>query len=787
MTDQPRNVPPIKLRIEEDASSFSRVEQRTAETFNRINALAKANDAVTQSAQQMGRTLHDALAQGATQIDANTRAVQSLRKEVHGLGADQERAAGGGRLNVEGLRRTGGALSQLGLTGIGGAISQAGDIGQIAKEADNLGKGLGGIGVALGPLAAGIGAVAAGVKLWNDGLSDADKRILKSTDEISTYFGVIKTGTAEAVQAKLREAQLDKATLDAELKARQDNLKDMEDKALAKSRKELDFFAELNVELEQAGLRSGGLTQKIDELKKQSEDAQMRIDTYNKVLKDNATAANDAAAKEQKLADARKDAFQQGLDNEIEIQKLIESGDKKGLEKQKASREAELAIIQRWLEANAEKVAGDEQLAKTYDEAEKKAQKLRNEINNLNTAIGGIKPDIIGDFLKKAKDTADRIAKEVSDRNARVATVQQKYEDDSATIQERALQKKADIEKRYADRLVEIARQAADAAEAALTKLTQQREDLLTGLNRDLDKSQRDAAAKELDIQITAQREEVKALRDHQREVEQIRKDANAREVEFLVTRNFQGLYLSRLQTSRDIERSNDQFGATRTDRQSELQGQFEDLKRATQRERQERLIAYQQALVDAQTAYKRELLQAQQKRAAELMLARQEEQAALTLASQAASNELRIRATMYQRDLQLAAQYGAAYVKTHDQMMQALVNRAEQRLAMTTGASGGSTGGGGTRGAVYLRAGGGDLQAGQRALVNERPGQRESFNGVPFPPGLGMFIPAQSGKVSPGATGPITLNVYPSPGMDEERFAHKTLDLLESVIGPRR
>ncbi len=34
------------------------------------------------------------------------------------------------------------------------------------------------------------------------------------------------------------------------------------------------------------------------------------------------------------------------------------------------------------------------------------------------------------------------------------------------------------------------------------------------------------------------------------------------------------------------------------------------------------------------------------------------------------------------------------------------------------------------------------------------------SFNGVPFPPGLGLFIPAQGGNISSGGGGPISVSI---------------------------
>jgi hypothetical protein len=778
MTNNPQSAPPIKIAIEEDSASFAKVEQRTADTFNRINALAKANDAVAQSAQQMGRSLADAFALSATKVDDNIRQVQDLRKQVQGLGEDSDKASKID-LGIGGLRRTGGALSQLGMGEIGGAVSRVGDIAQVGKE-------LGEVGGAIMALEAPLGAVL-GVAL----------PVVAAVAAVAIVLQSLQAASEEALKQEKADFEFRKGELDEDQRVRVEKrtrTKAANDAEIADLNKQIADTDRLKLELVKQrnalpGYSPGLATDqqgdpKVQQLNKQIQELTDKSTALSHQLGIDVMQLDPVIKQREEETQAVKD-YSDSLSRSIQMTDLAATGTKKQVDDRIRSLTEEKTALRNYLEFFPESLRQTEAGAALYKE-------LSDKLKNVNAELGQLKDNVkpivdartaIDEFFKKIKGEADRISKEVNERNARVASVQQKYETDVATIEEQSLQKRADIEKKYADRQIEIAQQAADAAASALAKLQQQRDDLATSLGRDQQKTERDAQAKVLDIQISAQREEVKALRDHQRELEQIRKDAYAREVGFLLDRNFLGLYESRLNTSRSIDSSNEKFSASQEDRQRVAQQQIEDLKRSVARERQERLIAYQQQLADAQLSYRREIQAAQQKRVQELSLARQTEQAALREAVTAAANELRIRQNAYSQELKLAALYGAARVKAEDDIQKALIKRAEQYLSLINGSSGGAnTPIGGDQRRLLQRAGGGPLGAGQQATVNERG--RESFNGVPFPSGLGIFTALQSGTVSPGQTGPITLNVYPSPGMDETQLAHKTLDLIEKVIG---
>jgi len=68
---------------------------------------------------------------------------------------------------------------------------------------------------------------------------------------------------------------------------------------------------------------------------------------------------------------------------------------------------------------------------------------------------------------------------------------------------------------------------------------------------------------------------------------------------------------------------------------------------------------------------------------------------------------------------------------------------------------------------------------------VNEGKGQRESYNGTPFPPGLGVFFPAagQSGNISPGGGGSTHYNTFNIQGNDPDVIARVVVQKLEGLM----
>lgn len=423
-------------------------------------------------------------------------------------------------------------------------------------------------------------------------------------------------------------------------------------------------------------------------------------------------------------------------------------------------------------------------LAETNEEAKQKAIDLRKRIDELNDAEAHLTGEI-----KAAIEAREAEAKAIEKQKAQ-ATIIEKLEDDKATILQKAeddkasiLQKageaqasitqksardRAAIEEQYGEKLVEIARNAAEEAANALSELQQKQADLRTSLVRDEEKSSRDDADKTYDIQLKAQRAERDALQDHLARIQEIRRGDYVQDQKDLLDRNFQAIYLRKLGQNQQIEEENQKFGQGGGQRQQAVQDEIQDAQRASQIQRRERLIAFQQQQQDAQLAYQRQLAAAKQARDRELAQAAAANARALVelrkktaqeLAELQArtAKELQARQAATARELQVRQ---AAAVKelqlidrTEAQKLAIITKYAKQATDMLNAA---------LKAVPTKRAGGGYLEAGQVAMVNEAGSSgNEGFDGVAFPSGQGIFIPQHSGYVDPNRSGAgMTINI---------------------------
>jgi hypothetical protein len=753
VTNNPTNLPPLKLSIEEDGASFSKVEQRTAQTFSRITNLAKANDAVAQSAQRMGRTLADAFAAGATKVDENTKSIQALRKEYQGLEADQKKASGG--LKIEGLRRTGGALSQLGLGEVGGAVSRAGDVAQVVKEVGNFAEALGPLGLVLSGVAGAAVGLQVGLALLENQLKDSKQALQSALDSQKAYYDLLAAATTEDVERRKRE--LEKVAA-------------VQQKAIAETEGALKSLEEQTKISRDVGIALPGvigdpfrmLTKQLDENKKAAADTGAAIGRLEGGLKSNAFAANDA---EKAIADYVS-ALDESVQKQIQFTKMDETATRQSLDARlkaiKTERDAiwdELAALQKQDQANASVIAKEKELEKALSDLAVEEAHLTTVTRQAVQARASERSNVRTDSPQ---------LKELTESEDRQIAVVRRYNAEKERIDQQSLEARANIEKKYADKLVDIARQAADDRAAALRKSEQALADLLTSFVRDEEKAARDLAASQLEAQISAERDEAKAYRDHQHDLERIRKAAQDREFEMIQNRDFLGLFNSRRQTSRDIESSNDDFMRERNERRIALAQQLEDLKRNAARERQERLIAYQQQIVDARQAYQRDMTEIRRKHDQELALARQAHQRELSDLATANRNKLALLRNQTNREMAETRLVGDARIKYLEKERQWLISQA---------------GSFGNPNQAAHHAGGGAMQAGDISWVNERRGQRERFNGVPFPPGLGLFQAAQSGTVSPGGSSAMQqTNTFYITSQDPQGVRREVLQVLHEV-----
>lgn len=771
-----------RLGIEYDQGSVSKAVQTADQIQRSLDKIGAAAERIGSSSDKMGHTLTDALKGVATYTDADAKALDTLRSKLDGVAASAGKVKGGSALGPEGLRRTGGALSQLGFGEIGFGVSRAGDVAQIGKEFNTLTESLGPLGLALPAVAGGFLGLQIGLKLLDGQLKDVKQGLQSALDTQKGYYEFAATATTQ--DAENRKKQL------VNLQQFQQQAVDETENALRKLESETKVSRQVGMTLPGAlGDPFRQLTAQLDSASKAAGDTGAAIGRLEGGLQSAAFAANDAAKAEQDFIQARIDSAQHSADQAKQFYQDDQLTSKAAQQK--------IDLLRAERDATAAQMAALQPLIETSDEAKKKYDQLNTlysdqtaEIDHLTTStirLATAREDEAA-AIKKTEEAVKKQADYITKQNQDIAQAYTKYEDDVKAIEEKSLQRRADIEKQYADKQIEIARQAADAAKTALQKLEQARADLATNLGRDEEKSERAAAAKRMDIQISAQREEAKAYQDHQRELEQIRKDAQAREIGFLLDRNFLGLYQSRLQTSQNIDRANQRFVDDRQTRQQGTQQQLQDLQTSLARERQERLIAYQQQLADAQRAYQREIQQAQAKRIEELTIARQKRVEELNDLMATTRAELNARRQKAIEEINMARLTSDARIKLLQAEQAAAIKAA---YALTSGASGGSTavasggGSGAGRGPHQIlrtSAYGNALNAGDWSTVNDRfSGQREQYGGIPLPGGLGLFFAMKPGNVTAG--GGSGQNTFYITSHDPQGVRREVLGVLEKVM----
>lgn len=463
------------------------------------------------------------------------------------------------------------------------------------------------------------------------------------------------------------------------------------------------------------------------------------------------------------------------------------------------------------IESNHRRIEALREEAKTNQYAADEIKKLEQENKRLvatNRELEKVLPQI----LQREKDIAE------FDFNKGVAEITRKGEQDRedaerkhqqqlSDITLKFYQERAEIERKYADQLIDIARKAADEAAQQAVELERKQADLALGVQRSLDDDARAAQAQQLDVQIKFYRDQEKAFRDHQRNLEQIREDAQEREFALILNRDFSGLFFSRRQTTRDINRANRAFNDQQSDATTAYSQQQSDLKKSLDQQRQQKLIDYQRQLQDAQTAYQRQRQDANTQRQIAIRDARIGYQRELEAQQNKQKQELAALQTAYKRELdELALKLKREYEmrrRAYEDELKLIeagskAALAAQQAAQKAVANTVATVAGGIANIVSSlfkkRATGGGVDAGQFVTVNEpessgRESVRMAGRDYQFP-GPGLFMPFEPGYVnanSSNRTEPITFqpvfNI--SGGRDPQAIANALRPMVrEEAMG---
>lgn len=740
------------------------------DVVKQFSALVKTEKQAVEVAQELRKSLQDV---GATkgEIAAAVRSFNQLTMARSGAGG--AKPGGGFSLDrAEGLLgRAGASLSGIGLGGAGGVVSGGADALQLILSAK---EGLVGLGASAGLLAGGAIAAAPAVIALSKAVEAFDKQTELLTGDLSARvrnldtFLKATTGTGGERRGAIGDIQQDIAA-----KTRQrDELKKITDQTFNDlQKKEGDFAARIrlsrNKDYNDAIATIDKLNNEISDLQRTSNAAFQELQSGKTAFLDIGEAAK--TAREALTKDTLSRA-------ENARQTALEAAQLKGLSLDAAKQRVDSLKDEQTALQSAIKVLKDSgdtskevtDKLKEYEDALKKntdAQKYLNEqiipaaenAKKLADALKGIN-DLASGF-DKIGQAAQMAGQELVDRDKRVAATQQKYNDDVERINEQSLQRRTDIQKSYNDKLVDIAKSAADEAKSALEGLQQKQAEMQRDFGREEATEQRKQQFDDMSRRVKAQREETKAYEEHARKLLEIQRSSQLEEQDLLLNRNFLGLFQLQQRRTSETEQANAEFAQQEQDRKAALAQETQDLAAQREFERNERMIAFQQRNADAQVQYQQELAQIQQKQAAALTAARQAYTAELRDLQQKTAQELRLRQTAYDKELQLAALYGARRVQVEQQTQNALLAQANARLSALGAVTNMNIGASVERG--NRRAFGGPVSAGVPYAVNDLyPGQRESFGGAMFPPGLGVFIPSRGGSVNAGGGGGANVTI---------------------------
>lgn len=705
----------------------------------------------------------------ASEANEGSEAARELAGELENVGKQS-------KLNVEGLRRTGAALSQIGLGALGGPLSQAGDIAQVIKEIQNLRSTLpalasGAIEAAggIGPLIVSVGAIAApavaltlAFKALTDAIAAQKKMVDDTVNALKTDtdarlqdIETIHNASSQQIKDTLEVQQLKLQEIQQEKAARQAVLADIQAQyAALGSSFDPAKRAALGAAGDAAQKSIDDLTQRENELtssiKRTTDTVVPEIEKREQETK--AIAAQDAEL-EQQIATRTKEA------------ELIRNGSSKSIQDRiDALTDENLAIVD---VINSGKASSDE-LSKLSDKLAKNNKELSSLNGNVLEAV-------------KAREKAAQAEKDFAEQQTKTVDAYEKYITDVKGLQDKYTQDSAGLEQKRIDNLEKIQTVAVEDAQKLLQDLLQKEADLQQNLQRDLNDLAQQDNEKALQNQINFQREEVRAEQHYQDQISDIKRHAQEQEQDLALSRDFAGIARLRRQTASQISDVSIQAQRDRQDRLAAYQQQQQDLMTSFVQDRAAKIQKYAADLQDAQAQYVREYKLLQLNKSKQIAAVQADYDKQLHALADNLQKQVSLKQQAYIAEVNALQQTSAV----KQQILQTEYQQAQALLAQLKTAGSSTTGGSST---IAGRAFGGSLSSLQTALVNE-PGSsgRERFRtggrSYALPGGIGLFTPLRSGAVEANRQPqnisvhiPITVN---GAGQSPEKIA----DLIESKL----
>ncbi|GIV50520.1 MAG: hypothetical protein KatS3mg038_1041 [Candidatus Kapaibacterium sp.] len=394
----------------------------------------------------------------------------------------------------------------------------------------------------------------------------------------------------------------------------------------------------------------------------------------------------------------------------------------------------------------------------------------------------------------------------ITNRNTALIQAVMQFDEDMRQIEEQAYKDRAEIQRRYNERLVEIAAEAAKEAADAVKQYQEQLQSLRDEYLRGEAEAEQSYRERVINERIQFQRDEARAYEEHARRLQDILRDAQRREEDLIMARDFAALYQARRDTAYALEDANREFTEQRAERAREYSVRLADEAAQFEKERQQRAAEYAKRLADAQEQFNKERALAEQRRLEAINEARLAQDRERAVLEQNYRQQIELRRQALQRELADIADFGyrkaeleRAALERGLQMIGATIDRFtarqiglmnaeltrmqaaanaiqdQARRAVVQMPSPRARGG-----TVQYRAGGGAVYHGNLYYVNEPGSSRnEGFNNVPFPPNIGgIFIPLHDGMINgnvasnPRVSGGISLTFNVTAASDPQLTA---------------
>lgn len=624
-----------------EANDVFKIWEDRVSNFDRNQTLRKISTDLAKAASK-GKDLENALALaqkrlqeiGATSAESR-QAIEGAFDSASSRGASLARGLGrAARVNLPAIPLGQFSTEQIarGIEGLGAVQDAVGRLGVVGKAAA----------LGVGAAVVAVAALLIDLKRKNDELKASADAALGGAKQ---YFELVSGGTKDSIEAGLKEARIREDAAAKNLAFQQSVLDGLEQAVDAGG-----AFSRITTE---AGVAVAGITgsqpelratrEAVEAAKKEYAEASGAVKAHEQALNSAEVATRSATEAEEELRLAREKVL--GSDetrSQISTLADISSLTEKSVNDRIEAIKREQATINDYIGKGF--ITDPELLSELRD------QRLPQLAIQLRFLTSTILP------LVKAQDAeikAKERAKQIYEDSVKAVRA---FDESIADMTTQRAEKEADIYRKLNDNIVKAAEDALQQSEDALRKLQERRADLGTDLGRDFRDEQRKAQQDQLDEQIKYQQDEAKSYREHLRDLRGIREDAQAREFDLVLNRDFAGLRQLRVDTNRRLREETRQFSEQQAERELAFKQQQADDARQRTFEHESRLLRYQDALEDAQKQADRELQQIERNKQRQLARLNSAALAEFTLLDQKQRQEYAMKQAALTAELQATA-----------------------------------------------------------------------------------------------------------------------------------